>query len=58
MFSSDELDAIKQQALRQAALARTDPLPLLPVVVSAWPFQLTADDEQFLRSLPYPISPL
>ena len=60
MLSADEKDAVKREAMRQAfrlaGLAKTSPLPLLPVP-DPWPFKLTEDDKAFLRSLPYPISP-
>ena len=67
MFSSAEIEAVKfkalEQALRAAALARTDPAPLLPAVSEPapewgdWPFRLTQLDVLCLRSCPFPISP-
>jgi hypothetical protein len=42
------VDKAFEQAKQQAALARTDPAPLLPVV-EPWPFPLSADDRAFLR---------
>ncbi len=67
MFSSAEIEAVKfkalEQALRAAALARTDPAPLLPVLSEPaseqgdWPFRLTQLDVIRLRACPFPISP-
>lgn len=39
-----------EQALRAAALAKADPLPLIPLVTeTVWPFLLTQEDADFLR---------
>lgn len=47
-----ELDRIRQkaleQAIRQADLAKTEPVLLLPVVPT-WPFPLSQDDRDFLH---------